>query len=130
LISAGATIDTQLIYFGLGNKKVESKLICQVEGGPDYPISLVGYASDVDFRLDKSELNFGDVLFTQTVEKEIVLSNTGKVPCYFSVDLSSLKRPSVIDIHPLTGLIHPEDRQVILLLTSVHYLWRKYLRLH
>ena len=46
-----------------------------------------------------------------SVEKEMVLKNTGKVPCHFTIDTSQLNRPSVVDIHPVVGLINPDEKQ-------------------
>ena len=50
--------------FGNSNTKFNSWAICEVEGGPDYKIALVGEASTVSYAFDKSFLDFGNILYT------------------------------------------------------------------
>ncbi len=110
-LESGDSMYTQLTYFGIGNRKVETSFVCLVDGGPDYDIAVCGHASNVDYKIDKTDISFGDVLFMQTVEKEITLKLTGKVPVYFNVDVSTRTRSNVVDISPLVGLINPDEKQ-------------------
>ncbi|CAD7939993.1 unnamed protein product [Amoebophrya sp. A120] len=114
-IESGSSVDVQFTYFGLGNRKVETHFVCLCDGGPDYTVAVGGTASDVEYRLDKiggvqDGMSVGDILFTQTVERDLCIRNMGQVPFYYSVDMTTLKRPLCVDIFPQTGLIHPEDK--------------------
>jgi hydrocephalus-inducing protein len=100
-------------YFGLHNRKFNATAVCVVEGGPEYEVSLKGQASRLEFRIDKTELDFGDVAFTQVSEKDIYLSNVGKVAYFFNINLSAVSRPYVLDASPLTGLINADEKQKI-----------------
>ncbi|CAD7931174.1 unnamed protein product [Amoebophrya sp. A25] len=114
-IDSGSSVDVQFTYFGLGNRKIETHFVCLCDGGPDYTVACSGIASDVEYRLDKiggvqDGMSVGDVLFNQTIERDLCIRNMGKVPFYYSVDMTTLKRPLCVDVFPQTGLIQPEDK--------------------
>ena len=50
--------------------------LADVIGGPEYQVTLVGEGSTVGFKLDKSSLDFGSVLYTQFKELEFTIYNT------------------------------------------------------
>lgn len=41
--------------------------ICEVDGGPEYEISLAGEANSISYTLDKTALDFGEQLFFQVI---------------------------------------------------------------
>ena len=56
--------DVEFVLFGKSNCKFNCWAICEVEGGPEYKISLIGEASTVSYSFDKSFLDFGFILYT------------------------------------------------------------------
>ena len=56
--------DTEFVMFGNSNTKFSCWAVCEVEGGPDYKIALVGEASTVSYSFDKGLLDFGKILYT------------------------------------------------------------------
>ncbi|CAK0825377.1 unnamed protein product [Prorocentrum cordatum] len=110
-LEPGASQTTTFTYFGLGDRKFSATALCQAEGGPEYEVRLRGQASRLEFKLDKTDLDFGELPYSQVSEKEVYLSNTGKVAYYFSWNLTGLSRNSVLDISPASGLINPKEGQ-------------------
>lgn len=83
-LEPGGSCATTFAFFGLNNQMFEAIALCQVEGGPEYEVQLKGQASKLEYKLDKTELDFGDVLFNAVLEREIYLHNTGRVPYHFN----------------------------------------------
>ena len=90
-------------FLGTDNAKLEVQAVCVVHGGPEYPVLLRGSASEMRFRVDQSELDFGEVQFDSSHEKELVIENTSPVQFDFSVDLSKVSRPGVVSVRPDSG---------------------------
>ena len=61
---------------------------------PELP--LVAESSAVLYKLDKNELDFGLQTYDRVAEKELFLSNKGKVPFAFSVEKPALSRTEVL----------------------------------
>lgn len=116
MLKPGESDVVEFIMFGSSNHKVNCLAVCCVEGGPEYKISLHGEASTVSFHLDKSSINFGEVLFVEKKDDEFYIINDGKVPFNFSIimDPTSLF-PGLIESVPSSGLIHPHEKLRILL---------------
>lgn len=114
-LEPGESQKATFTYFGLKNQKFEATAVCRVEGGPEYEVFLKGQASRLEFRIDRMELDFGEVLFNQVLEKEISLVNTGKVAYYYNFNLSGISRPFVVDASPLSGLINAEEKQKVVI---------------
>ncbi|CAL1135056.1 unnamed protein product [Cladocopium goreaui] len=88
-----------------------------VDGGPEYEVALKGTAAPCKFSLDRTELDFGDIPFTEVGETELYLSNKGQVPAgwpslmaSFNFNLSGVSRPFVVDVVPSNGVLKPEER--------------------
>eukprot|EP00435_Cladocopium_sp_Y103_P038814 s494_g10.t1 len=60
--------------------------------------------------MERSELDFGDIPFTEVGETELYLSNKGQVPASFNFNLSGVSRPFVVDVVPSNGVLKPEER--------------------
>jgi len=56
--------DVEFVMFGNSNTKFNCWALCEVEGGPEYKVALIGEASTVSYSLDKSFLDFGKILYT------------------------------------------------------------------
>ncbi|CAE7894595.1 HYDIN [Symbiodinium microadriaticum] len=113
VLEPGHSQDVTFTYFGMKNQKFDCLAVCQTEGGPEYEVTLKGQASRLDFRLDKTELDFGEIPYTEVQEREIVLANTGKVAFQFNWNLCALSRPPVLDCWPVSGQINPGDKERI-----------------
>jgi hydrocephalus-inducing protein len=75
----GESEDVEFVYYGHANRKFKGTCICEVEGGPEYELTLIGEGSTVSFSLDKAFLDFGKILHTKSEEKEFFLINPSKV---------------------------------------------------
>ncbi|CAJ1447961.1 unnamed protein product [Effrenium voratum] len=115
ILEPGQSQDITFTYFGMKNQKFDCAAVCQTEGGPEYEVSLKGQASKLDFRLDKTELDFGEVPYTEVQEREVILANSGKVAFHFSWNLCALSRPAVLDCWPMSGQINPGDKEKIII---------------
>ncbi|CAK8990146.1 unnamed protein product [Durusdinium trenchii] len=113
ILEPGCTQDITFTYFGMKNQKFDVAAVCQTEGGPEYEVALKGQASKLDFVLDKTELDFGEVPYTEVQEREVLLVNTGKVAFQYSWNLCALSRPSVLDCWPIAGEIKAGDKERI-----------------
>lgn len=102
--------DVDFVFYGHANRKFKATCLCEVEGGPEYSISLVGEASTVAFKLDKQQLDFGDVLYSKSEDLELTIMNTGKVAFPFSIASSSKE---VLDAHPVRGQVEAGDKQAV-----------------
>jgi len=94
----------EFVFYGHTNSSHETVAICEVEGGPEYTLSLKGQASAVLYTLDSKELNFGDNAIENRKTMELTLRNVGCVDFKFHVDNSPLKLP-VFKIFPSGGIV-------------------------
>ena len=114
-LEPGASQTVTFSYFGLAGQKFEAMALCQAEGGPEYELRLKGEASKIKYKVDKTELDFGEVVYSEVLEKEIWLANNGKVAYYYNFNLSLISRPYVVDVNPVHGQINPDDKQKVVL---------------
>ena len=76
--------------------------MCVVEGGPEYRCALSGESSTIGFLIDRSVIDFKNVLFTSKKEEELVIHNTGKVVFNYAV-VASNDALGLFDIVPSAG---------------------------
>lgn len=112
-LEPGHTQEITFTYYGMRNQKFDVAAVCQTEGGPEYEVALKGQASKLDFYLDKTDLDFGEVPYTEVQEREVLLVNTGKVAFQYSWNLCGLSRPAVLDCWPIAGEIKAGDKERI-----------------
>ena len=55
------------------------------------------------YRVDLTDLDFGEVQFDSSHEREFIIENTSPVQFDFSVDLSKVSRPGVVTVLPDSG---------------------------
>jgi adenylate kinase family enzyme len=101
---------SNITYYGLRDRGFRAQAICMVEGGPEYGLSLKGSAAPCRYGLDKADLDFGDIPFTELGELSLTLSNPGKVPAAFNFNCLGLSRPNVVEVLPSNGLMGAGDR--------------------
>lgn len=65
------------------------------------------------FRLSQTEFDFGEVCYNRMVEAELCVINTGLVDVSFSLDLSKLDYPWILDVSKKTGHVPSRDKQKI-----------------
>jgi hypothetical protein len=113
-LKPGESEDIEFVYYGHSNRRFKGLTVCEVEGGPEYEISLLGEASQVGFKLDHSLLDFGKVLYNKSEEREFCIINTGKVAFNFSISTHLVSRPDLFDISVPSGKVFPHEKQKIM----------------
>jgi hypothetical protein len=63
-------------------------------------------------------MDFGVQLYDRTVERELTLTNSGKVPFDFAISMARLSRPGIVEAIPAAGHIPPLGKEVIRLRVS------------
>jgi hydrocephalus-inducing protein len=81
-----------------------------VDGGPDYEVPILGESSFVDFRLSTHELDYGEIAYNESSSKEFFIENIGKVPYEFSINLSTVSRPGLIECSHMSGKVIAGER--------------------
>lgn len=101
----------EFVYYGLPGRRFEAKAICQIEGGPDEKVTLIGESSKIEYLLifpnstTKNEIEFKEIPFSQWAVKEFFIQNLGKVPFDFKVKTDNITRKGLLYITPSTGKI-------------------------
>eukprot|EP00501_MAST-03F_sp_TOSAG23-6_P000263 GSMAST32.ASY1.ANO1.269.1 assembled CDS len=109
-LKPGQSEKIEFVMYGHTNRSFKGKCVCEVEGGPDYDMDLIGEASSVSYKVDKLELDFGDLLHNRAEELEFNISNTGKVPFSFRVSTDLISRPGIVEVIPTSGRIFGKDK--------------------
>ncbi|ETV98760.1 hypothetical protein H310_08827 [Aphanomyces invadans] len=107
------TESVEFIFYGHANRKFKSIVACEVEGGPEYELTLSGEASSVSYRLDRPYIDFGPVVYNKTEDREFCILNLGKVAFSFTISLDKLSRPGIAEVSPMSGRIFANDKQRI-----------------
>jgi len=81
-----------------------------VDGGPDYEVPILGESSFVDFKLSTHELDYGEIPYNESSSKEFFIENIGKVPFEFSINLSTVSRPGIIECSHMSGKVIAGER--------------------
>eukprot|EP00667_Euglena_gracilis_P000008 EG_transcript_8 len=100
----------EFLYQGQAQRKLRATAICAVEGGPDYRVNLIGEASSIQFKLDKTTLEFGAQPYDKWEEKEMFLLNVSKVPFTFVVDTSMCEALGRVEVQPREGSVKGSER--------------------
>lgn len=58
-------------------------------------------------------MDFGVQLYDRAVERELTVTNSGKVPFAFNFNYSRLSRPGIVEATPASGTIAPLAKEVI-----------------
>uniref|UniRef100_H3HD69 Abnormal spindle-like microcephaly-associated protein ASH domain-containing protein n=1 Tax=Phytophthora ramorum TaxID=164328 RepID=H3HD69_PHYRM len=104
----------EFVFYGHANRKFKSTVACEVEGGPEYELTLSGEASSLVYKLDKQSLDFGQVFYNKTEDRDFSILNVGKVPFSFSILIDSIACGRTLEISPTSGKIAPNEKQRIL----------------
>lgn len=110
-LQPGDMEEIQFIYCGAPNKSFTSVAVCQVEGGPDYRITLKGESSTIQYKFDKTSIECGIIGYDYIDEKEFTLFNTGKVTFNFNIDLGDDNRRNCLEVIPMKGSLKGGEKQ-------------------
>ena len=113
MLQAGESHDVEFHFYAHANRKFKSRAVCVVEGGPEYPIDIVGEGNDLSYRIDTEVLDFGDVVYDKTVEKEFFIMNPGKVSFNFAIRTDAISRSELVEVSPSEGRVFSNDKQKI-----------------
>ena len=113
LLRPGESETVEFLYYGHAHRRFGASAICDVEGGPDYPLSLTGEASTVVQRLDRHFLDFGRLPYDEGGEQEFHIVNSGKVAFDFRIRTDQCSRQDVVLVHPMKGKVYANDKQRI-----------------
>jgi hydrocephalus-inducing protein len=105
VLSPGQTETVEFTYYSGHGLTYNGIAVCSVDGGPDYEVPIVGESSFVSYRLSTNELDYGEIPYNESSSKEFFVENIGKVPYEFSVNLSTVSRPGLVECHPMTGKV-------------------------
>lgn len=110
ILKEGETETVEFTFYAGHGLKYNGIAVCSVEGGPDYQVPLVGESSFVSYKLSTNELDFGELTYCQSETKEFHIENVGKVPFEFNINLSTVSRPGMVEVTPMTGKVMSGER--------------------
>jgi hydrocephalus-inducing protein len=113
ILLPGESEDVEFTMQSGTDTKIVSTAICVVTGGPEYRVTLTGESSTVGFALDKSGLDFKNVVFTSKKDEELYIYNTGKVIFDYVISGSG-NALGLFDISPMTGKVNPGEKQRVI----------------
>lgn len=114
-LQPGESEDVEFIYYAQAQRKFSGHIVCNVEGGPEYMLTLHGEASGVAYKIDRNYIDFGSVLFDKYEDREFVILNTGKVPVSFKINTRKVKRLNTLAVSPMHGTIAANDKHKIII---------------
>ncbi|RLN87341.1 hypothetical protein BBJ28_00008070 [Nothophytophthora sp. Chile5] len=114
LLKPNESEEIEFVYYGHANRKFKSTVACEVEGGPEYELTLLGEASSLAYKLDKHSLDFGQVLYNKIEDRDFSILNVGKVPFSFNIIAENIARGRTVEVAPTSGKIAPNEKQRIL----------------
>jgi len=120
VLQPGESENIEFSMYGLPNGKFNGMAMCAVEGGPEYKFNISGEASTVSFSVDKSIIDFGKVIFTDSKEEELKIINNGRVAFNYDIRPSSVAA-DLIEIIPSSGQVKPGEVKSIMLVIRPAY---------
>lgn len=112
-LAPGVSEDIEFVYYGHANHKYRATAQCEVSGGPEYQVKLGGEASSIQYKFDRTSIDFGNILYDKFAHDDITLLNTGKVKYDFTLHTSGVTRPSLVKCIPSRGVVLPGEKQKI-----------------
>ncbi|KAJ3036631.1 hypothetical protein HDV00_002527 [Rhizophlyctis rosea] len=104
----------EVTFYGHAPGASHAYALCDVTGGPKYPLLLTGESSSITYTLSSPQLDFGTCLYQDVLEQDLTLQNTGLVSFDFSVILfPNSELAKKICIFPASGTIAPHGKQRI-----------------
>jgi hypothetical protein len=112
-LQPGEIEEVEFTFYGHPNCKFKGLCVCELEGGPEYELTLIGEASTVGFRLDKSIIEFGKISHAVRETRDFYIINTGKVVFTYEIESNTPSHPGILDVSPSSGKVFHNDKQRI-----------------
>ena len=80
---------------------------------PPCQVTMSGESNNIKYSVEPQQIDLGATLYNKTVERDLVISNNGKVPYDFNVNTSRLSRPSIIEPTPRSGVVGPGQKETV-----------------
>ena len=109
-LKPGESEDVEFVFYGHANHKYKATAVREVQGGPEYEVKLEGEASSIQYKFDKTSIDFGNTFYDKFQTEEITLINTGKVKFEFKVNSDSVAAPTIIKAVPPMQVVNPGDK--------------------
>lgn len=118
LLKPGETEQITMTFYGHSDTSSIAIAQCDVEGGPTYEVKLMGQSSLVEYRLDATEVDFGQQMYDQVASATITIMNLGTVGFEFqalNMDPANSQKPlpGVPAMCPHKGYIKALEKQEI-----------------
>ena len=104
------TENIEFTYYSGNGLSYSGMAVCSVDGGPDYDIPISGDSSFVSYKLSTNSIDYGEVAYNDSAVKDFFIENVGKVPFEFSINLSPLSRPGVIECSHMSGKVLAQEK--------------------
>ncbi|VDL90357.1 unnamed protein product [Schistocephalus solidus] len=106
VIKPGEAQPAVFSFFGHPNITVDVCANCEVEGGPSYQVKVKGESSEIDYSVDRWELNFGAIIYKQEAVECLNIFNQGKISCEFQLEIAELSDPCFkVEVSPMSGFL-------------------------
>jgi len=110
ILLPGQTENVEFTFYSGNGLNYNGMAVCSVDGGPDYDVPIAGDSSFMSKHLSTTELDFGEVAYNESANKEFFIENIGKVPFEFSINLSTVSRPGLVECIPMSGKVIAGDK--------------------
>eukprot|EP00775_Hariotina_reticulata_P008964 gene8964-9139_t len=105
VLPPGHTEQVEFSFYAYPGVKANAVAACQVVDGPMYQVTLTGESNSIKYEVTPQFFDCGLQPYDRAVERDLHISNTGKVAFDFSIDLSHLSRPGVMEVSAMTGKV-------------------------
>ena len=78
-----------------------------------------GESNNIKYSVDPQQLDLGSTLYNKPVERDLVISNNGKVPSDFAINTSRLSRASIVEPTPRSGVVGPGQKETVKLKVGI-----------
>ena len=102
-LQPGESEVVEFTFYAGNGLNYDAKAVCSVEGGPNYEVPISGESSYVDYKLSTTELDFGEIPYNDSAQKDFYIENIGKVAYEFNINASTLTRPGIVEVTPAVG---------------------------
>jgi len=110
VLQPNETEHVEFTFYSGHGLNYKGNAVCSVDGGPDYEIPIHGESSFVAYKLSTNELDYGEISYNESSQKEFFIENNGKVPFEFNINLSTVSRPGVIECNHMNNIVNPDEK--------------------
>ncbi|EAY09922.1 hypothetical protein TVAG_481960 [Trichomonas vaginalis G3] len=87
--------------------------VCHVIGGPDYVFKLMGRSADIDYKVNPTEIDFGDRSYIDNLTSIVIIENTSQVNLPFHVKTPYRSGFSQFVVEPSNGVLSPGEMKTL-----------------